>query len=64
MTEDEVEDILLTFDKLYLVETIRNEDGICNRQYLLHYHYYSYLLNQVDDNEQKEMHQKLVDSYK
>lgn len=56
----EVENIVTKFDKFYLLE----KHNFLVQQCSLPFHYYSYLAQVVSDEEKKQMHCQLVQSYK
>lgn len=60
MSEAEVERRVSGFDRLYLVDTVKQHSTFCKLQY----HYWSYLSHTFNKMRKREMHQKLVECYR
>lgn len=60
LSETEVDKMVNSFDRLYLVDIVNQKSTFCTLQY----HYWSYLSHSFNKYKKREMHQRLVECYK
>lgn len=59
-SESDVEEMVHSFDRLYLVDIVKQRPTFCTLQY----HYWSYLSHNVDQSTKRAMHKELVNCYR